>query len=619
MKRAIAKKLIEKYFYQLTTGCGDPKCKNKYCASGELTEKFDNPNQAAIRAIQLYTEEAELCHEIEIPKSKVQKTIPLSDPEPGDLDGKKSRELTFTSSSSSSASLNQLASVGQSNSDPEKSKPSPSSQATKNQLIYLDEAALLEMLDTCEREGSYSLIIRTLGLIFSSQESIAKSFQKVPKTSIDEILDKVPQDPKDMKKEDIRSLEGDLDKDEDCSDLRDQEEIEDPTKTTIDFPGLRRSMKKLYEKNSEVFGTLNNALESLATTLLVDLRISKNKEHLEETITVFIILFEIFQIGSAVLLETSVPRICSAMNLLPVWAQARMARIWGEHCKEGLQNILQLLQQLITLQVISQNYYRDSVVHENEIVVNATKVMRIVFWTNILVSKRESSKLREVEDDSQLALIPEEEDSFFQFSGDGRSSGKNQKYVDALAQELEINLLDCVEPFIKFEEFHNEPLNDAIEMDVDYLRYRNYMAERHENPAVASSSSSAKKFSFMLHPFILTPSTKTLALFFDSRIKMYSERRISLFNTHFIGQQSNPFLKLKVRRDHLIDDALVELEMVAMTNPKDLKKQTVVEFIGEQGVDEGGVSKEFFQLIVEEIFNPDYGMFSNNEDNQTVW
>ena len=44
-----------------------------------------------------------------------------------------------------------------------------------------------------------------------------------------------------------------------------------------------------------------------------------------------------------------------------------------------------------------------------------------------------------------------------------------------------------------------------------------------------------------------------------------------------------------------------------MENPKDLKKQLVVEFEGEQGIDEGGVSKEFFQLIVEEIFNPDYG------------
>jgi ubiquitin-protein ligase E3 A len=60
----------------------------------------------------------------------------------------------------------------------------------------------------------------------------------------------------------------------------------------------------------------------------------------------------------------------------------------------------------------------------------------------------------------------------------------------------------------------------------------------------------------------------------------------------------------------LIEDALVELEVVAMENPYDLKKQLVVEFQGEQGVDEGGVSKEFFQLVVQEIFNPDFAMFT---------
>lgn len=45
----------------------------------------------------------------------------------------------------------------------------------------------------------------------------------------------------------------------------------------------------------------------------------------------------------------------------------------------------------------------------------------------------------------------------------------------------------------------------------------------------------------------------------------------------------------------------------------------VVEFVGEQGIDEGGVSKEFFQLVVEQIFNPDYGMFVHQEEMQSVW
>lgn len=52
---------------------------------------------------------------------------------------------------------------------------------------------------------------------------------------------------------------------------------------------------------------------------------------------------------------------------------------------------------------------------------------------------------------------------------------------------------------------------------------------------------------------------------------------------------------------------LLQLEMISMENPSSLKKQLFVEFEGEEGVDEGGVSKEFFQLVLEEIFNPDIG------------
>lgn len=46
-----------------------------------------------------------------------------------------------------------------------------------------------------------------------------------------------------------------------------------------------------------------------------------------------------------------------------------------------------------------------------------------------------------------------------------------------------------------------------------------------------------------------------------------------------------------------------------MDNPQDLKKQLFVEFEGEQGIDEGGPSKEFFQLIIENLFNPDIGTY----------
>jgi len=35
MKRDLAKKLIERYFYLITEGCGNGECVNEYCASNK--------------------------------------------------------------------------------------------------------------------------------------------------------------------------------------------------------------------------------------------------------------------------------------------------------------------------------------------------------------------------------------------------------------------------------------------------------------------------------------------------------------------------------------------------------------------------------------------------------
>ena len=54
-----------------------------------------------------------------------------------------------------------------------------------------------------------------------------------------------------------------------------------------------------------------------------------------------------------------------------------------------------------------------------------------------------------------------------------------------------------------------------------------------------------------------------------------------------------------------VQDALNE---IARQRPRDLLKPLRVHFIGEDGIDAGGVKKEFFQLLVTELLCPDYGM-----------
>lgn len=50
------------------------------------------------------------------------------------------------------------------------------------------------------------------------------------------------------------------------------------------------------------------------------------------------------------------------------------------------------------------------------------------------------------------------------------------------------------------------------------------------------------------------------------------------------------------------------LDEIARQKPRDLFKPLRVHFIGEDGIDAGGVKKEFFQLLVTELLCPDYGM-----------
>ena len=79
---------------------------------------------------------------------------------------------------------------------------------------------------------------------------------------------------------------------------------------------------------------------------------------------------------------------------------------------------------------------------------------------------------------------------------------------------------------------------------------------------------------------------------------------------------SNKFnLQLNIRRDHLIEDTLNELEK----NRQNLQNELKVKFVGEQGVDQGGVRKEFFILVIRQIFDPNYGMFSYNKKTRLFW
>ena len=63
------------------------------------------------------------------------------------------------------------------------------------------------------------------------------------------------------------------------------------------------------------------------------------------------------------------------------------------------------------------------------------------------------------------------------------------------------------------------------------------------------------------------------------------------------------FLNLTVRRSHMVSDSLNEIAR----KQHDLKKKLKVTFAGEPGLDMGGLTKEWFLLLIRQIFHSDYG------------
>lgn len=588
MKRAAARQLIERYFYQLLDGCGNPNCDNQYCASSGEARNL-SPNEAAAEAIKLFYKEARLCDTLpnKVPRTEASGCDSSSGTTCNtskDKDDNKDKEAQPSSNAKESTSKEEEPQTSHNVSHQEESK-----SRSHNNGAPLTEERMYELCEECLQNKVREPLIRALGEAFTQPAILARCFASKTTANSDEDVKM-----KDDKETKAISLPGDPDKD-----------VDSVAGPELDVASCRRAFQYLAKVPSEYYSSaLVTSLKTLADNMCIDLRITK-KMSTEDVVNCFVIAFEVPDLGCSDYLEIALPALCQAAEHLSLIGKARLARIWSLYCKDSLRHILETLQQLITLRVISTNYTRQFQLQDDEVVTMATKFMKIVYYANMLAGSMDSNTLRE-----DSIVIASQQDPFENvldlYPPSSMKASKQLQPDDPLAIELDMYAIDSRKPYLPFEEFYNEPLSDTVEMDIDFGNYK-------------TETNKGKKFAFLRYPFILTVATKSLGLYYENRIRMYSERRVSLLHAVVGAAPPMPFLRLKVRRTHIIDDALVGLEMVAMERALDLKKQLVVEFEGEQGVDEGGVSKEFFQLIVEEIFNPDYGMFTHRPDSQTVW
>mmetsp|Transcript_1617 Transcript_1617/g.4833 ORF Transcript_1617/g.4833 Transcript_1617/m.4833 type:complete len:1176 (-) Transcript_1617:46-3573(-) len=139
--------------------------------------------------------------------------------------------------------------------------------------------------------------------------------------------------------------------------------------------------------------------------------------------------------------------------------------------------------------------------------------------------------------------------------------------------------------------------------------------------------------SFMVHRDLLPPAFVRRVLQRENlfRQQLQQQRNLQeLLQAAMMGQvqpgpggmlsidPSQMFFMLQVRREHLLEDTMEALQNAA---PADLQRQIKVSFRGEEGQDAGGVSREFFRLLGEQLFSLKSGLFDQKvaEEARVLW
>ncbi|XP_054282243.1 E3 ubiquitin-protein ligase SMURF2-like [Macrosteles quadrilineatus] len=81
-------------------------------------------------------------------------------------------------------------------------------------------------------------------------------------------------------------------------------------------------------------------------------------------------------------------------------------------------------------------------------------------------------------------------------------------------------------------------------------------------------------------------------------------------------QPQSGHCRLEVSRTEIFEESY---RLMMKMRPKDMRKRLMVKFRGEEGLDYGGVAREWLYLLSHEMLNPQYGLFQySREDNYTL-
>ena len=412
------------------------------------------------------------------------------------------------------------------------------------EIPFLDEKKILEILKECRATSDWSSLIKVIGSVYSSPESLIKSFQLQTEHKKEKVSDY--DSDKDIDDEDSESGERIHDK---FIDVRSRQATQ--CDINVDLSSLRRCYNLLMEIPDLPFqNALITALRTLANTLDMDFKYTRRVENEANYLNIFVIVLEIPLLHSPEFIEVAYPDFCKALGQLPLKGQVKLAQYWSTFEEEKLREMILSLQQMITVKLIDGEgrWNQGWTLNTEDAITGPVKVMKILYYASLYGGEKDSKAVLEeerkiIEGESQL------QHEFLGASAMGHDFKEPRQIKDdPLGKELEITHADCRRPLVDYEEFVNETLNEHISVETDYK----FKLESEDAPS---------KFSFANYSFVLTTVTKQASLYMDNRIQMFRERRSSIIQTLVHGMPPMPFLRIRVSRERLIDDALVAVSI----------------------------------------------------------
>ena len=155
---------------------------------------------------------------------------------------------------------------------------------------------------------------------------------------------------------------------------------------------------------------------------------------------------------------------------------------------------------------------------------------------------------------------------------------------------------------LPFDKFYHDTINQMIDIRSEYQLW----CDRSDNWCYSKCA-----------PWMLNADTKTRFIRLNSRQMMNLQQITAMQHaTQFWGDLPvvtplDLYLILSVDRNNVLKDTFQQI--CFLKKPElDLKKPLKVVFKDEPGVDEGGVQREFFEIIVKELLDPNRGIFISN-------